>query len=735
MTPSQMAIAPVFPVWLIVLLLCLGPLAAFAEYWATRERLGFSRALAISLLRLGAISLLALFALNPSREVSTEHRLPPTVTILVDSSQSMGQAVSKEKGSRLDEARAVLTGGANPLLHSLRERFDVSLYGMGSSLRPLDPGELARLTAEGEKGNLTGVLGGLRQKNTLAVLVSDGRLGWDEAKTPGLPTIILPVGDPKEYKDALIKGIKAPSLAFRGREVQVEVTIKGYGYEGMSLPVLLTDSEKSKLLATKTVRIPADAGEATATLSFVPDQVGQNTLLISVPQQVGEAIVTNNQTLLSIHVVRDKTRILMVSGMPSMNYRFMRMVLKNDPSIDLLSFVILRTPSDILNVPPREQSLIPFPVESLFIKELSSFDLVIFDNFNYPLFLSPQHLEGIRDFVKGGGGFATIGGPNLFREDPSGSSPLGELLPLQFLEKEFYRRDSPVGVRVSRAGTTHPMMRLFDDVGGDGTDPHRFWQELPPLDGINLMEVKRPSTVLLESAGAIPRPILAVSDVGKGRVLALATDYSWKWYMGMVAVGKGTQLYSRLMHKMVRWLTRDPSLDPIQIIPSQLAASAGQLVEARVHVREQDLSRKAGAPPSFSVFNPEGIKIESTLKSTAQPGEYLVSFRPGKGGVYRLTVESPVGQQEASLVVAGPLETFDAAPDHEQLRRISASTGGVYVSKAEDLPQAIERYTQSGERRFLEERRSPIWATPVVLAVLLGLLCSEWYCRRRWGLM
>ena len=735
MTLSQMAVAPVFPVWLIILILCLGLASAFAQYRATRERLGHARALAISLLRLGAISLLAAFALNPSLVAKMEHRLAPSVAILVDTSQSMGQSVSGEKGSRLDEARAILMEGANPLLRSLRERFDVSIYGLANALRALEPGDLAHLTVEGNKGNLTDALSVLRQKNSAVILLSDGNLGWNEGDTQGLPIITVPIGDPKAYKDVLIKGIKAPSLAFRGREVTIEVTVKSHGYLGMTLPVLLTDPEKRKLLATKDVRIQAEPGEVTTAVSFVPDQLGQNNLLISVPQQVGENIVTNNQVNLSIEVVRDKTRILMVSGSPSMNYRFMRMALKNDPSIDLLSFVILRTPSDILNVPTQEQSLIPFPVESLFIKELTNFDLLIFDNFNYSRYLSPHHLEGIRDFVKGGGGFAMIGGPSLFHEERYGVSPIGDILPLGFVEKELYRRDSPIGVKLSRAGTTHPMMRLSDDPAGDDPDPQRFWQEVPPLDGINLMEAKRSSTVLLESAGGIPWPILTVSDFGKGRALALATDYSWKWYMGMVAEGKGTQAYFRLIHRMVRWLTRDPSLDPIQIILPQLAASTGQEVEVRVQVHAQDLSRKSDAPPLFSVFNPEGGKIESTLKSTAQPGEYLVSFVPGKGGIYRIAIETPAGQRDASMVVAGPLENFDAAPDHEQLKKISQSTGGVYVSKGEDLPQAIERYAQRGERRFLEERRSPMWATPVVLAVILGLLSSEWYCRRRWGLV
>jgi hypothetical protein len=258
---------------------------------------------------------------------------------------------------------------------------------------------------------------------------------------------------------------------------------------------------------------------------------------------------------------------------------------------------------------------------------------------------------------------------------------------------------------------------------------------MPPLDGLNLIEAKRSSTVLLESADGIPWPVLIVSEYGKGRVLALATDDTWKWYMGLVARGKGNQPYLRLVHRMVRWVIKDPSLDPIQIILPETAASTGQEIDVRIRFQGEDPSQQSDSALTFSVFNPEGIKIESKLKPTPQPGEHLVSFLPEKGGIYRIKVETPVGRLEESMVVAGLLESLDAAPDHDQLEKISASTGGKTLSQGDDLLKEIEGYARAGEKQFIEERRLPMWATPIVMAIVLGLLSSEWYFRRRWGLI
>jgi uncharacterized membrane protein len=733
MNLDQIAITPVFPLWLIFLLFSLGISSVILQYRLLQGRLGRLRAAGLSLLRLGAIFFLIAFAVNPSLVTKKEHKVSPAVAILLDTSQSMGQPGRQGNASRLEEAKALLTEGRDPLLKSLNERFEVRLYGVGESPRAIQVQELADLKAQGMNGNLNEILKELSGKNTLALLLSDGNLKWSEGLPTNLPVVTVPLGSPGEYRDILIKAVKAPPLAFRGREVMINVTIKGYGFTGLTLPILL--KEGSKLIMAKNVHINDSPGEISVSLSFIPDEVGQKNLSISIPQQFGESLVSNNSVNLSVKVVRDKIRILMVSGNPSMNYRFLRTALKNDTSIDLLSFVILRTPSDILNVPTHEQSLIPFPVETLFSKEIKNFDLLIFDNFKYPLYLSPHHLESIREFVRGGGGFAMIGGPNLVNEGGYTVSPIGEILPVRFGEREDYRRDSKAGVRLSRSGVLHPITRLSSDLTGDDVDPLNSWREMPPLDGFNRLEAKSSAIVLLESADGIAWPILTVSSYGNGRVLALATDYSWKWYMGMVAKGKGNHAYLRLVDRMVRWLTKDPSMDPVQMTLPENAGSVDQEIEVRIKLREEDLSPNLRSTVSFSVFNPDGLKMDSKLKPAGPLGEYLGSFLPKRGGIFKLKVETSSSSLEESLVVAGLLESLDAAPDHEQLKKISASTGGKFLSRGDEIIKEIEGRARKGESRFIEEKRSSVWARPFVMIFVLGFLTAEWYFRRRWGLV
>ena len=373
---ARLSVAPIAPLWLLIILLAAGLAIVFMQYRVIRGRLGHRKALALSLLRLGTYWLLILFALNISLVSTKEHRVAPSIAILLDASQSMALPGKDAEGSRLDEARHILLGGSKPLLTSLAETYEVRLYRLGEAFRQLDAGELSGVKPDGKDSDLNDALRKLAGKVSLAMLLSDGTsmpqkapYGQPDSPSNGspanqLPVLAIPVGDADTYRDILISFVKAPPVAFRGREVKIDATVTGQGYKDVTVPVLLKNG--AKLVTAKSVHFNKSSESVAVSFSFTPDEPGTHMMSVSTPAQVGESITANNSADLTVKVVRDKTRILLVSGNPSPNYRFMRMALKNDPSVDLLSFVILRTPSNVINVPLQEQSLIPFPVQHSF---------------------------------------------------------------------------------------------------------------------------------------------------------------------------------------------------------------------------------------------------------------------------------------------------------------------------------------------------------------------------------
>jgi uncharacterized membrane protein len=732
---AHLKATPIVPVWLLIILLAAGLVTAFIQYHIVRRRLGLRKALILSLLRLGTFWLLILFAFNISLTSKKEHKTSPAIAILLDTSQSMGLPGKDAGQSRLDQARQILLGGPKPLLPALAETHEVRLYALSESLRELDAKELPALKPGEKGGTINDALKQLAGKVSLVIVLSDGTAGLngsphgtDTSPPKGLPVLAIPVGDTGTYRDIVISAVKAPQVAFRGRELIIDATITGRGYTNVTIPVLLKDG--GKLVTAKSLHFNKGSENEAVSFPFTPQEIGTHLMSVSTPPQVGESLTSNNSVNLSMKVVRDKTRILFVSGNPSPNYRFMRMALKNDPSVDLLSFVILRTPSNVINVPLQEQSLIPFPVDTLFSGELKAFDLVILDNLPLHVYLNEKHLEAIREFVRSGGGFALIGGPNMADGGRIVSAPMGEVLPVGLTREESYSRGSPSGVRLTSAGAVHPVTRLLPDKLLN----LRLWNEMPSLDGLNQLKVKGSGTALLESAVSPAHPVLTVGSYGKGRVLALATDFSWKWDAGMVARGGDNWAYLRFIERAVRWLTKDPGLDPItMLLPDR--SQEGQNAEIKVSVREdQSGPARTGEPILFSVFGPQGVKLPSQIKPSGAPGEYIGLFHPEKKGTYRVRVETRTGSLEESLVIAGQMEAFDAAPDHGLLRSISAATGGRVLSASADISKEIAPFMDKARKTFVEEREVPLWSLPYALALVVAFLAVEWYLRRRWGL-
>ena len=130
-------------------------------------------------------------------------------------------------------------------------------------------------------------------------------------------------------------------------------------------------------------------------------------------------------------MIRDRVRVLHLSGRPSWDERFLRAMLRRDPNVDLVSFFILRTESDEQPWNRNDLSLIPFPTYEIFEEQLRSFDLVIFQNFNYAPYGVEPFLPNVRDYVEGGGALAMVGGDLSFTSGGYGATALRDVLPVE----------------------------------------------------------------------------------------------------------------------------------------------------------------------------------------------------------------------------------------------------------------------------------------------------------------
>ncbi len=183
----------------------------------------------------------------------------------------------------------------------------------------------------------------------------------------------------------------------------------------------------------------------------------------------------NNQYHFEVEGIRDRLRVLLITGSPYSGARQWRNLLKSDPSIDLVHFTILRPPFKDPMASEKELALIPFPTHQLFYKELQNFDLLIFDRYRLRGALLPYYIENINRYVENGGGLLVTTGPDFAGSFSLYRSPLARILPAsptgKILEKAYQPSYTEFGLKHPITAFANPDHTPLN--GEDGLDLSR----------------------------------------------------------------------------------------------------------------------------------------------------------------------------------------------------------------------------------------------------------------------
>jgi uncharacterized membrane protein len=423
-------------------------------------------------------------------------------------------------------------------------------------------------------------------------------------------------------------------------------------------------------------------------------------------------------------------------------------MLRRDPNVDLVSFFILRTETDEQPWNHDDLSLIPFPTFEIFEEQLRSFDLVIFQNFNYAPYGVEPFLPNLRDYVEGGGALAMIGGDLSFTSGGYGLTPLRDILPVELPpvaptldgENDPALTTDSFKPRLTPEGHTHPITSLVLNP----RENEAGWAKLPPIAGINRVPRVKPGAATLlvhpsaKGADGKPAPVLAVGDAGKGRALALLTDSAWHW--GFMAAGEGDdgRAFQRFWENAVRWLVRDPALTLLRIELARQEYRRDQPITARVRAMHADYTAAPGVDVMLDI-SPAGAAagskpLRSLKVTTDSDGDADVDAGLLPPGAYRMTGHATlngraVAQDETFVVRAAGPELDDVAARDRVLRELAQVSGGEY--RAEKVPRLAVR--PSREIRVGRQETVEVWSRPPLLVIGLALLMIEWTLRRRSG--
>ncbi|MBN2498753.1 MAG: hypothetical protein JXR96_29450 [Deltaproteobacteria bacterium] len=702
-----------------------------------------SRARQVWLLALRGLGFaaLGLLLMGPAIQQRQLSPLKSRLAILVDTSESMG--LGGERARRLDRVLGFLKDQAGALAR-LGERFELDWWAFDRRAEPIAADSLEQR----ELGPATDLIRALssaapsRERDLAGVvLFSDGtdseRLAGmgEDARLPdsasrvidelGVPVNTFSVDAGGHFSDLAISDLASDGFAFIRNAVEIDVDVTATGLRASSLPLVLEQDGRN--LASASVSL--EPGETRrVTLKFVPDRVGEFIYRVSIPVQPGERIEGNNARSFVTRIVRDKIRVLHLVGRPAWDERFLRQVLKRNPNIDLVSFFILRTLSDAPGVSQDELSLIPFPVVDLFGKELPTFDIVIFQNFNHGPYQVGFFLPRLRDYVREGGALLMLGGDLSFGSGGYSLTAIEEVLPVE-LQPDDWRVQEYRAIATPE-GTHHPVL----DLGDPGT-----WEQFPPLGSFHLARAVAPGARVLlahpfERVQGQRAPVLAIREVGRGRSAALLTDGSWRWNFLHAGRGGSPRAYHRFFHNLLRWLIRDPEMESIALRSARTRYQPGEPV--RLSVRLADKVEQGSLRMSLRRAE-DGQVVQRRPVSLDESGRADLEIDALEPGAYSVRVESsdPSGGLEASdaFVVEGlSRELGHPRPRPDILRAIAEASGG--------MAGAVENSDMDGLRlrdpeRFRVEASTtrPLLEHIWVLAAVISLWALEWFLRRRWG--
>ncbi len=633
----------------------------------------------------GLAGLVVLAALSgPS--VQQEDRAPLSDIVLMIEDESASQRLSdraEQTSSAADSLAAQIEARPNTELRRITVQ-----DGQGDAGTELMTA-LTEALAEEPRARVAGI-----------VALTDGRV--HDADLPidlPAPFHVLLSGQEADW-DRRLSVIGAPAFAIIGEPVVLTLRIDDLGaapagepFAQLDISIDGDDAQRFRVPIGQDLELPVTLPHG-----------GRNVIRFSLPATEGELTDRNNAAVIQMNGVRDRLRVLLVSGEPHAGGRTWRNLLKSDSSVDLVHFTILRPPEKQDGVPVSELSLIAFPTRELFMEKIDDFDLIIFDRYKRRGILPSLYLENIAQYVRAGGAVLVSAGPDFASADSLFRTPLGAVLPATPTARVI---EEPFLPLVSDLGNRHPVTSDLPQNGDWGR-----W--------LRQIDVTATSGNIVMT-GVEDRPLLILDRVEEGRVALLASDHAWLWNRGYEGGGPQLELLRRLAH----WMMGEPELEE-----EALTASA---VGQTMRIERRTLSEEV---PPLTITGPDGTVTELPLSPSA-PGRFETTFTGPEIGLYRL--ENGEQLSVIGLGPAAPREFVETIADSVALEPVITAMRGGVVRLEDGLPSVrnVRAGRPAAGRGWIgltpraayqtrDVRQTPILPAWLVLLLSAGLITAAW---------
>jgi uncharacterized membrane protein len=762
---GQFALLAAWPKWVLVLLILA---AAGGLAWLIRSHLARAapvirswRAWVIWGLQTLLAALVLVVLWQPAITVAELKPQQNIIAILVDDSRSM--AISEDGSTRQAKAVNALQNG---VLASLNRSFQTRLYRVDAVPARIE--SLSELRSNAPSTRIGDSLKQLSEETSdlpigAVLLLSDGgdNSGGISADTINalrarhIPVHTVGFGRERAEHDVELDDVLVPPRALANSRLAAKISLHHRGYAGAKVNLTVRDvsADQVKVLASRTVSLGPDSNIQIETLMFNIGSAGARTLQIAAAPLPGEENAANNTLTRVVNVGSQPRRILYVEGEPRWEYKFIRQAEEDDRMVQITSIVRTtenKTYRQGISDPKELADGFPSRPEDVF-----AYQGLIIGSVEAGYF-TPGQQELIRGFVdRRGGGLLLLGGQFALADGGWNASKLPDLLPttLPTQAGTFHREADPKNgtthavAELAPAGVDNIITRLVDDPAANAAK----WKQLPYLMDYEDPGTPKPGAAVLANM-ITPEgrklPLLVTQNFGEGRTAIMATGGSWRWQMSSPL---GDTAHDLFWQQLLRWLVSDTPGQVTASVPAQILLD-NSAVTLTAEVRDQQYNPAPDAKVEAHILGPSGVTalVEMTPVPDS-PGQFQTAWSAPKIGAYLTEVTAQrsvpnngsdpkkstlkeLGRDVLTFQrMDGVAENFHTEQNRPLLERLAAQTGGQYWLPADigKLPGTIP-FSEAG---VTMRETKDLWNLPLVFLVLLLLRFSEWWLRRRWGIV
>ncbi len=709
--------------WLTLAVVLVEALLAISQGGA--KQISVKMKIGLSAVRALAVVCVVIALLHVHWQSKASRMIKPTVAVMLDDSESMSVDDRFDNAVRIEKELASVLKSQRLVLFNVRgEAIDGS----------------ANLQAVGDRSPLVESLLRIQhteQDQTLAgiVMLSDGieteRSDESKLNVPVYPIEVAAAGPGADGVDLSIDAIEANQRALVGNTVRVAADLSSRGIPD-GQPIAVSILQNDMPLRTKLIRWPKDTPTQRVELEFTPWQAGHMTFAMQVGAVPGEKNLDANRKFFTMEVRANPITVLYIDGVLRWEGKFIREALSGDPDLNVITSI--RT----LPGPGGGSRGLLLP------EQLARIDVVIVGDVDATFFTSAE-IEALRSWVTDhGGGLLLTGGYGSFGPMGIGRTELRQIMPVEFSVEANPQIDEPFSLRLTDIGQDHPIFSFT----GDRIRDTRFVQSLPPLDGCCRVAGVKPGAEILavnpnvSGVDGLPLPVMVTQQVGAGRTMIFAVDTTWKWRQIVGGFTGDASFYQRFWGQTVRWLARTGNAGDqaaLELTCSRASCKPGESVEIQARTNPKSALWQVSATALDATGTGTAVEMNSAVDGIfhgtvipKQPGRYdvIVTAQPLKAGEIA-GGSVALAQRQAITIHVDPAdeEMRNTTPDTMWLQQLAQRSGGQYL-----LPQNLPSWAQGLPKEPVEihsQTQFALWQSPVLAAIFLSALCTEWIMRRK----